>query len=83
MYPTASSPQYAFGSGLAPVPMPVYKRGGEVKETYGLDNIAEMIRQRGRGRRYRPCPHIPPRGWDPTTPWRIGNYQPIYGFTRV
>jgi len=48
MYPTASSPQYAFGSGLAPVPMPVYKRGGEVKETYGLDNIAEMIRQRGR-----------------------------------
>jgi hypothetical protein len=48
MYPTASSPQYAFGSGLAPAPMPVYKRGGEVKETYGLDNIAEMIRQRGR-----------------------------------
>jgi len=48
MYPTASSPQYAFGSGLAPVPMPVYKRGGEVKETYGLDNIAEMLRQRGR-----------------------------------
>jgi hypothetical protein len=28
--------------------MPVYKRGGEVKETYGLDNIAEMLRQRGR-----------------------------------
>jgi hypothetical protein len=26
----------------------MYKRGGEVKETYGLDNIAEMIRQRGR-----------------------------------
>ena len=48
MYPTASSPQYAFGSGLAPVPMPVYKRGGEVKETYGLDNIAEMIRRQGR-----------------------------------
>jgi len=51
MYPTASSPQYAFGSGLAPVPMPVYKRGGEVEEkrTYGLENAAEMIRQRGRG----------------------------------
>jgi len=51
MYPTASSPQYAFGPGLAPVPMPVYKRGGEVEEkrTYGLENAAEMIRQRGRG----------------------------------
>ena len=48
MYPTASSPQYAFGSGLAPVPMPVYKGGGEVKETYGLDNIAEIIRRQGR-----------------------------------
>jgi len=48
MYPTASSPQYAFGPSLAPVPMPMYKKGGEVKETYGLDNIAEMIRQRGR-----------------------------------
>ena len=49
MYQTASSPQYAFGPGLAPVPMPVYKRGGEVKETYGLENAAEMIRRRGRG----------------------------------
>jgi len=51
MYLTASSPQYAFGPGLAPVPMPVYKRGGEVEEkrTYGLENAAEMIRQRGRG----------------------------------
>lgn len=49
MYNTASAPQYAFGPTLAPVPMPMYKRGGEVKETYGLDNIAEMIRQRGRG----------------------------------
>jgi len=29
--------------------MPVYKRGGEVKETYGLENAAEMIRRRGRG----------------------------------
>ena len=48
MYPTASAPQYAFGPSLAPVPMPMYKKGGEVKETYGLDNIAEMIRQRGR-----------------------------------
>lgn len=48
MYPTASAPQYAFGPGLAPVPMPMYKKGGEVKETYGLDNIAEMIRRQGR-----------------------------------
>ena len=48
MYPTASSPQYAFGPSLAPVPMPMYKKGGEVKETYGLDNIAEMIRRQGR-----------------------------------
>jgi len=48
MYNTASAPQYAFGPGLAPVPMPMYKRGGEVKETYGLDNIAEMIRRQGR-----------------------------------
>jgi len=31
--------------------MPVYKKGGEVEErrTYGLENAAEMIRQRGRG----------------------------------
>ena len=51
MYPTASSPQYAFGPGLAPVPMPVYKGGGEIEEkrTYGLENAAEMLRQRGRG----------------------------------
>jgi hypothetical protein len=51
MYATASSPQYAFGPGLAPVPMPVYKKGGEVEErrTYGLENAAEMLRQRGRG----------------------------------
>jgi hypothetical protein len=28
MYPTASSPQYAFGSGLAPVPMPMMAEGG-------------------------------------------------------
>jgi len=28
MYPTASSPQYAFGSGLAPVPMPMMASGG-------------------------------------------------------
>lgn len=49
MYNTASAPQYAFGPGLAPVPMPMYKKGGEVKETYGLENAAEMLRQRGRG----------------------------------
>ena len=49
MYPTASAPQYAFGPSLAPAPMPVYKRGGEVKETYGLENAAEMLRRRGRG----------------------------------
>jgi hypothetical protein len=28
--------------------MPAFEKGGRVKETYGLDNIAEMIRQRGR-----------------------------------
>jgi hypothetical protein len=28
MYPTASAPQYAFGPGLAPVPMPGMARGG-------------------------------------------------------
>jgi hypothetical protein len=48
MYPTASSPQYAFGPGLAPVPMPAFEKGGRVKETYGLENAAEMIRRRGR-----------------------------------
>jgi hypothetical protein len=48
MYNTASAPQYAFGPTLAPVPMPMYKRGGEVKETYGLENAAEMIRRQGR-----------------------------------
>lgn len=48
MYPTASAPQYAFGPGLAPVSMPTYKKGGDVKQTYGLENAAEMIRQLGR-----------------------------------
>jgi hypothetical protein len=28
--------------------MPVYKKGGEVQETYGLENAAEMIRRQGR-----------------------------------
>jgi len=49
MYPTASAPQYAFGSTLAPVPMPMYKGGGNVQQTYGLRNAAEQIRERGRG----------------------------------
>ncbi len=49
MYPTASAPQYAFGPTLAPVPMPTFEGGGRVKDTYGLRNAAEMIRERGRG----------------------------------
>jgi len=49
MYPTASAPQYAFGSTLAPVPMPMYKGGGNVQQTYGLRNAAEQLRERGRG----------------------------------
>ena len=49
MYPTASAPQYAFGSGLAPAPMPMYKGGGDVQQTYGLRNAAEQLRERGRG----------------------------------
>ena len=43
MYSAPATPQYAY----AP-PMPAFEKGGRVKETYGLDNIAEMIRQRGR-----------------------------------
>ena len=49
MYPTASAPQYAFGPGLAPAPMPMYKGGGNVQQTYGLRNAAEQLRERGRG----------------------------------
>jgi hypothetical protein len=49
MYPTASAPQYAFGPTLAPVPMPMYKGGGNVQQTYGLRNAAEQLRERGRG----------------------------------
>ena len=49
MYPTASAPQYAFGSTLAPAPMPMYKGGGDVQQTYGLRNAAEQLRERGRG----------------------------------
>jgi len=49
MYPTASAPQYAFGPGLAPAPMPMYKGGGNVQQTYGLRNAAEQLRKRGRG----------------------------------
>ena len=43
MYSSPATPQYAY----AP-PMPTFEGGGRVKDTYGLDNIAEMIRQRGR-----------------------------------
>jgi hypothetical protein len=38
-------PQYAYGSPM----MPMYKGGGDVKETYGLRNAAEQLRERGRG----------------------------------
>lgn len=44
MYSSPATPQYAY----AP-PMPTFEGGGRVKETYGLENAAEMIRQRGRG----------------------------------
>lgn len=44
MYSAPATPQYAY----AP-PMPTFERGGRVKETYGLENAAEMIRRRGRG----------------------------------
>jgi hypothetical protein len=43
MYSAPATPQYAY----AP-PMPAFEKGGRVKDTYGLDNVAEMIRQRGR-----------------------------------
>jgi len=42
---TGHDPQYAYG----PPMMPMYKGGGDVKETYGLRNAAEMLRERGRG----------------------------------
>jgi hypothetical protein len=44
MYSAPATPQYAY----AP-PMPAFEKGGRVKETYGLENAAEMIRRRGRG----------------------------------
>jgi len=44
MYSAPATPQYAYGP-----PMPTFERGGRVKETYGLENAAEMIRRRGRG----------------------------------
>ena len=44
MYSSPATPQYAY----AP-PMPTFEKGGRVKETYGLENAAEMIRRRGRG----------------------------------
>ena len=43
MYSVPATPQYAY----AP-PMPTFERGGRVKETYGLENAAEMIRRQGR-----------------------------------
>jgi hypothetical protein len=39
-------PQYAYQT--APM-MPTYKKGGDVEQTYGLRNAAEMLRERGRG----------------------------------
>jgi len=43
MYSSPATPQYAY----AP-PMPAFEKGGRVKETYGLENAAEMIRRQGR-----------------------------------
>jgi hypothetical protein len=43
MYSAPATPQYAY----AP-PMPAFEKGGRVKETYGLENAAEMIRRQGR-----------------------------------
>jgi hypothetical protein len=41
-------PQYAYQT--APMNMmPTFEEGGRVKDTYGLENAAEMLRQRGRG----------------------------------
>jgi len=44
MYSPPATPQYAY----AP-PMPTFEGGGRVKDTYGLENAAEMIRRQGRG----------------------------------
>jgi len=43
MYSSPATPQYAYVP-----PMPTFEGGGRVKDTYGLDNIAEMIRRQGR-----------------------------------
>ncbi len=43
MYSAPATPQYAY----AP-PMPAFEGGGRVKDTYGLENAAEMIRRQGR-----------------------------------
>jgi len=43
MYSIPATPQYAY----AP-PMPTFEGGGRVKDTYGLENAAEMIRRQGR-----------------------------------
>ena len=44
MYSAPATPQYAY----AP-PMPTFEGGGRVKDTYGLRNAAEQLRERGRG----------------------------------
>jgi hypothetical protein len=43
MYSSPATPQYAY----AP-PMPTFEGGGRVKDSYGLENAAEMIRRQGR-----------------------------------
>jgi len=42
-YPIIAQPQY----GFAPT-MPTFEGGGRVEETYGLRNVAEQLRERGR-----------------------------------
>jgi hypothetical protein len=43
-------PQYAYQTAPMNMPMmPTYRKGGDVEQTYGLRNAAEMIRERGRG----------------------------------
>jgi hypothetical protein len=43
-------PQYAYQTSPMNMPMmPTYNKGGDVEQTYGLRNAAEMLRERGRG----------------------------------
>jgi hypothetical protein len=43
-------PQYAYQTAPMNMPMmPTYNKGGDVEQTYGLRNAAEMLRERGRG----------------------------------